>query len=213
MNQFKRNIEIKNKEYKKNHQTSFYKTYEKSKGGRKVYKGSIVKQGEFNFNEYLSGVSCFVINDEGRVLVEKRANTKLTPNALDLISGHIDNNETPTQAMLREYIEEVHNGDKKEQQEAIDEVKLNLKKLDELDLIFEKNRKFFIQFFALETKMKKLTRQAEEVDSMEWIPMEELFEMIRQGKTKFPYDKRFEKIFEQVRENHKKNKKIQEREL
>ena len=46
--------------------------------------------------------------------------------------------------------------------------------------------------------------------------MEEVFEMIRQGKTKFPYDKRYEKLFDRIKEiyaekNGKKEKNIQEK--
>lgn len=195
---------------------SFYKTY-KRQNGKKVYQGSISPNMELSQNKYLGGVACFVIDEADNVMIEQRGNTKITAGELDLCSGHIDNNETPTQAMIREYIEELHNGSKEEQEMARIEAMQNLKKLDELDLIFSKKindegRRFYIQFYALRTKLKDITIQKEEVDSIKWIPIQEVFEMIRQGKTKFPYDARFEKIFSQVEQMCKQNKK-EEKEL
>ena len=105
--------------------------------------------------------------------------------------------------MIREYIEELHRGDTNEQEQARNEAISNLRKLEELDLVFKNKgneRKFFIQFYAMKTKLNKLTIQKEEISDVKWIPMEDTFELIRQGKTKFPYDKRYEKIFKQVRE-------------
>ena len=43
--------------------------------------------------------------------------------------------------------------------------------------------------------------------------MEDVFEMIRQGKTKFPYDKRYEKMFNKIKEifMQKKQENVQEK--
>lgn len=187
----------------------FYKTYTKSKENKKVYRKRILKVSELEENDYLGGVSCFIIDEKGNILIEKRGNTKITAGQIDLCSGHIDSNETPTQAMVREYIEELHNGEEKEiaKNEAIQ----NLKKLEELDLIFKNDRKFFIQFYVMKTKLKNTTIQKEEVNSVEWLPMQEVFELIRQGKTKFKYDQRYEKIFKQVEDyyNMKKSQNMQ----
>ena len=218
MNEFQKSLQVNNyKDRREARKEKFYKTYERGKEGKKVYKGRTIK--EANNEHYLGGVSCFVINNEGKVLVEKRANTNINAGAYDLCSGHIDNNETPTQAMISEYVEELHRGTQEEQEQARNEASQNLIKLDELDLIFkdkEKERKFFIQFYALKTKIEKITTQKEEVEGIEWLDMEEVFEMIRQGKTKFPYDKRYEKLFDRIKEiyaekNGKKKKNIQEK--
>ena len=56
--------------------------------------------------------------------------------------------------------------------------------------------------------MKQLTPHAEEIQSIEWIPYQECFELIRQGKTKFPYDKRYEKMFMEI-EKYIKGKNIE----
>lgn len=193
----------------------FYKTYRKNSGGKKVFKNRISPNIELNQSDYLGGVSCFILDKNGNVLIEKRGNTKITAGEIDLCSGHIDNNETPTQAMVREYVEELHKGDSKEQEDARNEAIFNLRKLDELDLIFKNGgneRKFFIQFYVMKTKLEELSTQKEEVSDIEWIPMEEVFDLIRQNKTKFPYDKRYEKIFEKVKEHYKeKDKEVEQR--
>ena len=211
MNDYKKSLKINDKKDDREDKRSFYKTYERGKDNKKIYKGSTIAQLELVQNLCLNGVSCFVINDENEVLIERRANTKLTANEIDLCSGHIDNNETPTQAMIREYVEELHSGTEEEKQIAREEAINGLKKIEELDLIFKnkgKERKFFIQFYMLKTKMKQFTPQAEEVQNIEWIPYQECFELIRQGKTKFPYDKRYEKIFMEI-EKYIKGKNIE----
>ena len=188
----------------------FYKTYKKRNDGNKIYQNRISQKSELSQSDYLGGVSCFILDDNGNILIEKRGNTKITAGEIDLCSGHIDNNETPTQAMIREYVEELHKGDIKEQEQARNEAINNLKKLDELDLVFKNKgneRKFFIQFYVMKTELNKLTIQKEEISDIEWISMEKVFELIRQGKTKFPYDKRYEKIFKQVREHYQEKDK------
>lgn len=188
----------------------FYKTYKKRNDGNKIYQNRISQKSELNQNDYLGGVSCFILDENGNILIEKRGNTKITAGEIDLCSGHIDNNETPTQAMIREYVEELHKGDINEQEQARNEAINNLKKLDELDLVFKNKgneRKFFIQFYVMKTELNKLTIQKEEISDIEWISMEKVFELIRQGKTKFPYDKRYEKIFKQVREHYQEKDK------
>lgn len=196
MNQFKEAMKVnKNKR-------SFYKIYGKGKDGRKIYKGSIVPEGELYTGYSLATVSCFVLNERGEILVEERAtNKKIMPGILDIVSGHIDNNETPTQAMIREYVEELHNENQEEQEKARNEAIHNLKKLDELHLICNE-KGYFVQFYMLLTKRKTITKQPEEVKNVKWISMEEFFEMIRQGKTGIVYDKRLEIIFGQVREGY-----------
>lgn len=188
----------------------FYKTYKKRNDGNKIYQNRISQKSELNQSDYLGGVSCFILDENGNILIEKRGNTKITAGEIDLCSGHIDNNETPTQAMIREYVEELHKGDINEQEQARNEAINNLKKLDELDLVFKNKgneRKFFIQFYVMKTELNKLTIQKEEISDIEWIPMEKVFELIREGKTKFPYDKRYEKIFKQVREHYQEKDK------
>lgn len=116
--------------------------------------------------------------------------------------------------MIREYVEELHDGSEEEREKARNEAVQNLKKLPELDLTFfdkeGKTAKYFIQFYVLRTKLKTVTIKKDEVEKIEWIPLEEVFELIRHGKINLQYDKRYEKLFQQVREcSQGKNKKIQ----
>ena len=217
MNEFKKTLRNENKQVKRSRKIKdkpqiwqFYKTYKKGKSGNKIYKSRISTKNELSQNDYLGGVSCFILDEKGNILIERRGNTKITAGEIDLCSGHIDNNETPTQAMIREYVEELHKGNQKEQEQARNEAINNLKKLEELDLIFKNKgneRKFFIQFYVMKTSLKSFSIQKDEVDEIEWIPMEKAFNLIRQNKTKFPYDKRYEKIFIQVKEHYQEKNK------
>ena len=81
----------------------------------------------------------------------------------------------------------------------------------EVPLVFKGNRKFFIQFYAsiIEKRSGGLELQKEEVDHTEEVPLEEGFRLIREGKTKFPYEgkeEEFEEIFEAIREFCEKQK-------
>lgn len=180
-----------------------YKVYDKNK--RFIRK--INKKDELQEDNFLKGVTCFVINKNGNVLIEQRVSkSKLMPGELDLCSGHVDNNETYTQAMIREYAEELHCSSKQEREKAMNEAISKLKPIKELDLKFNnkgKIRNFFIKFYALMTDNADIHMQEEEIENILWVPMKECFELIRNGKTKFPYDSRYEEIFEKVEQIYK----------
>ena len=90
--------------YKVNNTGEYYKVY--NDRGEFLY--NIDRKDEKTLtDQYLKGVTCFVINQNGEVLIEKRGNTELTPGKLDLVSGHIDNEEVGMQAIIRELEEEV----------------------------------------------------------------------------------------------------------
>ena len=82
-----------------------YKVYDKEGKLRKLINTN--KEKQLNDDEWLNGVTCFVINEKGEALIEKRVNKGLTPGKLDLCSGHVDGEETQTQAMIRELKEEL----------------------------------------------------------------------------------------------------------
>ena len=48
--------------------------------------------------------------------------------------------------------------------------------------------------------------QKEEVEKIYWVPMQECFELIRSGRTKFPNDYDYEEIFNKVKEIQQGNK-------
>mgnify|MGYP002649168779 CR=1 FL=1 len=96
-------------------------------------------------NEWLKGVTCFVINEKGEALIEVRANKGLTPGKKDLCSGHLDDRETETQAMIRELREELGI----ELEEAMNVIKVTPQGVP---LGFEskgKIKNFFITFYTI----------------------------------------------------------------
>ena len=186
---------MENKTNQKNN-NEFYKVYDKT--GKYLYDIDVSKEKELN-NEYLHGVTCFVINEKDEVLMELRANTELTPGKIDLVSGHVNGDEVSLKAMLRELEEEV----------GIKGVLgSDIKRVNDLTkpLGFEskgKIRNFHIDFYCMQTKKHHFSIQPEEVASLKWVPMEKAFDMIKSGETKFPKQQRnvnYDQIFDKVRE-------------
>ena len=127
-----------------------YRVYDKD--GK--YKRTIDKTDEKNLDEsdWLKGVTCFVINEKGEVLIEVRANKGLTPGKNDLCSGHLDNDETETQAMVRELKEELGIN----LEESMNVVKVTQQGVP---LGFESSKKtknFFITFYCLKRNSSEM---------------------------------------------------------
>ncbi len=175
-----------------------YKVYDKSGKLKKLINKN--REKELNEKEWLNGVTCFVINEKGEALIEKRVNKGLTPGKLDLCSGHVDGEETQTQAMIRELKEELGI----QLEEASDVIKITQ---ESIPLRFEssgRNKNFFITFYCLKRNNSNIVFQKEEIDKIVWLPLEETFELIRSGRTKFPKSYNYEKIFEKVRNIYNK---------
>lgn len=190
----------------------FYKVYNKSgmqvgiievKDERKLNDSTFLKEKGFNEEVFLRGVTCFVINEHGEVLVEQRANTELTPGKRDIVSGHVNGNEHGFQAMARELREEVGI----DCIEYTDIIKLNEQSKP---LYFESRgqiRNFLIDFYCLFIKAEQVKEfQKEEVKSLRWVPMELAFDMLRAGRMKFPKKEvgkvSYETIINQVRKEY-----------
>ena len=191
--------------------SEFYKVYDKS--GHYI-KDIDIKDEKNLTDEYLYGVTCFVVNEKNEILMEVRANTELTPGKFDLVSGHVNGNEVGVQAMIRELDEEVGiQGVLGDQLHRVSELAKPLG--------FEskgKIRNFLIDFYCMQTKNSHFRIQPEEVESLKWIPMEEAFEMIKLGKTKFPrqqgnvnYDKIFKNVREKCLNKNPQEKKVMEK--
>ena len=189
MNEFKKNLKPK-KLIKNKKKENYYIIYDENK--KKI--GCINSKYEKMQEQWLKGISIFVITKDGKIILEQRAKkTSITPNEIDLCSGHRDNKEKGKETAFRELKEEL--GIRKKRI-------LKLKKIKkEIPLIFKGERKFYIQFYMTILKKQKLNLQKSEVNSVLEVPLQEGFEMIRQGKTKFPYtgnEEKFEKIFKEV---------------
>ena len=175
----------------------YYKVYDKN--GKYIRDIKIEDEKKLE-NEYLYGVTCFVINENNQVLMEERANTELTPGKIDLVSGHVNGKETGIEAILRELREEV----------GIYNVEYNeIGKLNELSkpLGFEskgKIRNFLIDFYCVFIDSKQVTKiQKEEVNSYEWVPMNIAIDRIVNGHTKFPKQENGKVNYKQVINNLK----------
>lgn len=186
-------------------ETDFYIKY--TSNGNEISKISKSAEKNVKQNEWLKGVSCFIVNDKNEVLLEQRVNRGLTPGKLDLCSGHIDNYEVPMQAMIRELEEELS--------VPMEDSFLNLRQLKPTDcpLVFENNgktRNFFITFFCLKKNFLDVKYQKDEIDNIKWFKMEEVFKMIKTGQTKFPEEFNYESIFKQVENIANNDKCIKE---
>ena len=153
---------------------------------------TIVKGDKTEENEYIKCCSCFVVDSKNRVIVEKRGNTVLDAGKLDLCSGHVQSGEISTQGMIRELKEEL----------GIDETECygNIKKMGTVTIDFKK-----FKCFTDEKKKKRreemLALQDEEVKGIEYYPIEEVFDLIRNEKTRIPYkqdNEKFEEIFKKI---------------
>lgn len=154
--------------------------------------GTIVKGQKTD--DYIKCCSCFVVDSKSRVIVEKRGNTVLDAGKLDLCSGHVQSGEISTQGMIRELKEEL----------GINETECygNIKKMGTVTINFKKF-KCFTDVFLLKRREETLALQDEEVKGIEYYPIEEVFDLIRNGKTRIPYEqqeKKFEEIFEKIQQ-------------
>ena len=74
-----------------------------------------------------------------------------------------------------------------------------------------KIKKFFITFYCLKRQSSKVEIQKEEIDKIVWLPLEEAFELIKSGRTKFPKNYDYSEIFEKIKQIYYGEKDIQKR--
>lgn len=171
----------------------YYRVYDRDGNFKRIIEKE--KESQLGDDEWLKGVTCFVINEKGEVLIEKRVDKGITPGQLDLCSGHVDGNEIPTQAMIRELKEELGI----ENQEGMNVIKLTQ---EELPLEFEglgRTLNFFITPYCLKRNSSEVTIQEKEIEYISWVPQEKCFELIKANKMKFPSNYDYGDIFQKVR--------------
>ena len=110
-------------------------------------------------------VSCWIMNEKGEVLLQKRtANKKLNPNKWAKTGGQIDSGETPEEAIIREVEEEIGIRIPKEQIKVVDIFKKN-----------NKNPQFAYQFvFVVNYKIEEYKLQKEEVSEVKYTTIEDI---------------------------------------
>lgn len=110
-------------------------------------------------------VSCWIMNENGDVLLQKRAAKKLiNPNKWAKTGGQVDSGETVEEAILREVKEELGIEIPKEQIKVVDIHKSS-----------DKNKRFAYNFiFVVNHKIDDYILQKEEVTEVKYVTIEEI---------------------------------------
>lgn len=165
----------------------FYKVYDKNGSLKRIIEKKQEKQ--LSDDEHLKVVTCFVINEKGEILIERRVNKGIDPGKLDLCSGHVEYNETPTQAIIRELREELGI----QIEESTNVIKIN----DEGILLKFEGINMLTYFYCLKRNKSDVVIQKEEIDEAFYVLRNYCYELIMTMQTRFPkYD--YNKIFEKV---------------
>ena len=116
-------------------------------------------------------VSCWILNNNGEVLLQKRAATKeKKPNIWGKTGGHVDSGEIPDEAIKREVKEEL-GIDVPEDQVILVDI---FKSRGQINKYFGYN-----YIFVIDNKIDEFTLQKEEVDQVKYYTIEELEELKR----------------------------------
>lgn len=110
-------------------------------------------------------VSCWIMNEKGEILLQKRAGDKRkNPNKWAKTGGQVDAGETVEEAIFREVKEELGIEVPKEQIKVIDIHKSN-----------DKNKRFSYNFiFVVNYKIEDYILQKEEVVEVKYVTIEEM---------------------------------------
>ena len=134
-------------------------------------------------------VGIFIINDDGKVLLQKRsANKRFSPNKWGLCAGHVEANESLENAALREIKEEV----------GLDITSKELIPYGEREITISDSNSHITYFYYIRCNKKEneFAIQTEELSEVKWFNIDEIITMIKEGKTSFKENriKLFEKI-------------------
>lgn len=139
--------------------------------------------------EWLRGVTCFLINKQGQVLLETRGKNEEDAGVFDLCSGHVNKGEMTIHAIVRELREELN---------VPFEVACNVKKVLDFELQTRKNQNFFVTAYALFLGDFEVRPQKEEVAEISFKSREEVYDLLRMNQTRIRYNETWEEVFEKV---------------
>lgn len=120
-------------------------------------------------------ISVFVLNNQGQVLLQKRsANKKYFPNIWALCTGHVEKNESPEEAALREISEELG-------------VTVSLEQLYSFDFgkFDSQNTCFF--YIICNYSIEDFSIQKEELSEVQWFSVSYVIDMIKKHNNKIVY--------------------------
>jgi len=139
--------------------------------------------------EWLEGATCFVINEKGEILLEKRGKNEIEAGMLDLCSGHVNQGEMAIHTIVRELKEELN---------IPFEKACNVKKLQEIDLKTTTNQNFSATVYALLLGDYPVEYKKEEIETIFFKPRQEVYALFRNNGTRIQYSKAWETVFEKI---------------
>ena len=154
------------------------------------FTGQIMDKEEAHDKNLLHNeVGIFIINDDGKVLLQKRsANKRFAPNKWGLCAGHVDAYETLEDAAIREIKEEV----------GLDVSYEELIPYGEREITISDSNSHITYFYYVKCNKKEdeFIIQEEELSEVKWFNIDEIITMIKDEKTSFKENriKLFEKI-------------------
>lgn len=110
--------------------------------------------------------SCWIMNNNGGILLQKRASTKKrNPSKWSKTGGHVETGETPIKALKREVLEEIGTKLRDDQIEFIKEFKNNT----------ESNKSFNYNYFVrVNYRIEEYIIQKEELSEVRYFTIEEI---------------------------------------
>ena len=136
------------------------------------------------YNLWHREIACWIINEKNEILLQRRSkNKKQQPNMLSVTTGHVDLNESPIGATIREVAEEVGINDVKEN----DFIYIETFKAE------NKNNYHFKYVYLLKTerKIEELMMQKSEVSELLYVRLDKLKKMISSQNTELTFAKHF----------------------
>lgn len=124
-------------------------------------------------------IACWVVNEKNEILLQRRSsNKKQSPNMLSVTAGHVDLNELPFEATLREIKEEI----------GLDIQQQELMSLDTFKAKKPNNYHFkYVYLLRTDKKIEELTMQENEVSELLYVSIDKLKEMLKEPNTELTF--------------------------